>query len=167
MFQAACGQCSSPYMRHLHLLWLTEPITLFWSLLWVAGKTPEGRSRQGSSSDMTVCSLGRSSKKWKLDKVLEHLLIEKRKRGRKRLRVVSRGFLLQFHPRSQISCNGKLDYSLLLNVLPVLLCNIFTVLRTLFFILFVSIREGWGVTITIKMKEIRERHCGWCMVPSH
>ena len=37
--------------------------------------------------------------------------------GRKRLRVVSRGFLLQFHPRSQISCNGKLDYSLHLTVL--------------------------------------------------
>ena len=80
--------------------------------------------------------------------------------GRKQLRVVSRGFLLQFHPRSQISCNGKLDYSLLLNVLPVLLCNIFTVFRTFYVILFVSIREGWGVTITIKMKEIRERHCG-------
>ena len=70
------------------------------------------------------------------------MLIEKRKRGRKRLRVVSRGFLLQFHPRSQISCNGKLDYSLLLNVLPVLLCNIFTVFRTFYVILFVSIREG-------------------------
>ena len=85
---------------------------------------------------------------------------QKEREGGKRLRVVSRGFLLQFHPRSQISCNGKLDYSLLLNVLPVLLCNIFTVFRTFYVILFVSIREGWGVTITIKMKEIRERHCG-------